>query len=503
MNVEWALSRRMNPPVRWLVGLLLPCLPMQSAWSASIPDLLDDPLASRPAVLSRGKPLPGDERIVSCSTGVDHLQPLSLIDAVDLALCNNTRIKAEWAAIKVRAAASGEAKAAFLPTLSGTLSRLNTSTHHPDFPGADTSDRGKTVSAGWNWRIFDFGGRISNLKAAEALLAAALADHDATLQRTLNTTVGAYFDAMTAQASLNARLQATELTNKTLQATNRREERGMAARNDVLQAKTALAKARLAEQRARGDELKSMSMLSYVLGVSQQTPFRLSEPEQTPAVESMHELSDWLEVTRARHPALTSARAQWQAAQERVTTTRSEGLPTLDFVSNFYRNGYPNQGLQSTRSDTTTIGVTLTVPVFEGFARTYKIRGAQAQVEQSEAQWRDIEQQVLLEVVKAYADAQASLVNLGAADGLLSAARETLTSSMNRYDRGAADILELLSVQGALTDAQHERIRCLSEWQSARLRLWATAGVLGREKLIPETSVAQQPREQSFSTFAD
>ena len=451
--------------------------------AAGFPDMWDDPLNARPPVLDNAQALPGDSLAGSCPPAVDLSQPLSLGDAIDLALCNNPQIKSAWASIKVQSAALGEARAAYLPTLNSTLSRLNTATHYPEFSSADTNNWGNTAYAGLNWRLFDFGGRESNKKAANALLAAAMAQHDATLQKTLTTVVGAYFDALSAQAAFNARSQAATLAEQTGLATQRREARGTAARNDTLQAQTALAKSQLAAQRAQGDHRKTLSILAYALGVAQQPRLVLPEQSSMPAVQAIEDLSAWLESTQQQHPAIIAARAQWQAAQAKITSARSEGLPTLDFVSNFYQNGYPNQGLQLTRTDTTTYGVTLTIPIFEGFARTYKIRGAQAQAEQSEAQLQDVEHQILGEVVKAHADAQSSLANLASSENLLSSAQEALISSQNRYERGASDILELLSVQSALADAQQERIRCLSEWQSARLRLWAAAGLMGRNKI--------------------
>jgi len=131
------------------------------------------------------------------------------------------------------------------------------------------------------------------------------------------------------------------------------------------------------------------------------------------------------------------------------------------------------------------------VPLFEGFARIYKVRGAQAQSEQSEAQLQDIKSQILMEVVKAHADAQSSFENLQASHQLLSATEAVVQSSQKRYDKGAADILELLSAQNALVDAQQERVRCLSDWRSARLRLMSSAGVLGRDQFVGKSLMAQ------------
>lgn len=155
----------------------------------------------------------------------------------------------------------------------------------------------------------------------------------------------------------------------------------------------------------------------------------------------------------------------------------------MDYTRNQYQNGYPNQGLSSTNTKVNTIGFTLNVPLFEGFARTYKIRGAQAQSEQSEAQLQDTELQILMEVVKAHADAQQSFENLQASLQLLNATEAAVQSSQKRYDKGATDILELLSAQSALADAWQERVRCLSDWRSARLRLMSSAGILGGDGL--------------------
>lgn len=125
----------------------------------------------------------------------------------------------------------------------------------------------------------------------------------------------------------------------------------------------------------------------------------------------------------------------------------------------------------------------MNVPLFEGFARTYKVRDAQVQSEQSEAQLQDTELQILMEVVKAHADAQSSFENLQASQQLLGAAEAAVQSSQKRYDKGAADILELLATQSALADAQQERVRCLSDWRSSRLRLISSAGLLGKDSL--------------------
>lgn len=468
------------------LGLIL-CLCTAPLQAGELLDRLDkrwdDPLLTRPPVLETGTILPGDQRPALCSeqdTALGIPASLSLVQAVDTSLCHNPQLKSAWAAIKQQAAAVGEARAAYLPTASMGLSRNTNKTWYPNSDVPDAKVQGNSVYATLSWRLFDFGTRQANQYAANALLDAALANHDAVLQKTLAGVIQAYFDVQTALAVWTARQKNEALARQTLEAAQRREGRGAGAQTDTLQATTALAKASLDSSRARGAYHKAQSVLVYVLGVPAGTQFELTE-ELVDSVDSVRQdLDRWLEEAKDQHPSIVAARAQLAAADARVRATQAEGRPSLDVSSNFYQNGRPNQGLPTVKTRESMLGVTLTIPLFEGFARTYKVRGAQAQVEQKRADLQDTEHQVLMELVKAHADAMSALDELAASRQLLEAAQAALASVQRKFDKGAADILEILSTQAALSDAQQERIRCLADWRGARLRLRASAGGLGR-----------------------
>lgn len=329
--------------------------------------------------------------------------------------------------------------------------------------------------------MFDFGTRASSLNQANQLLAAAIASRHAALQRLLADVVGAYFDAVTTQAVRAAREQAATLAQDTLDAVTRREARGAAAGAEVLQARTPAARARLVVQRARADEHKARATLAFLMGGPADrttTAWVLPTDLEVPEAQQLDALAHWLDEARQRHPQIAVARAQLEAARARVASTRHEGMPSLDLNYSYYANGYPNQGLSSVNSKVSNLGLMLSIPLFEGFARTYKVRGAQAQVEQNDANLQQVQQQVALEVLRAHADAVSALGSLDAADDLLAAAEASTQSSRRRYDKGVADLTELLSAQGTLAEAQQERIRSIAEWHAARLRLIASTGQL-------------------------
>ncbi len=469
----------MKRPSGLIVAAVLACQAPVFGSGLSYPPFVD-PLRTKPPVLEKGVVLPGDRAPISCAVPKDFSRPLALGEAVDIALCNNPQIRSSWANIKVRAGALGEAKAAYLPTLTGSLNRTSDNISYPGSNVPSSSVDRTTFQAGLSWRIFDFGGRAASHRAAEDLLAAALASHNATLQKALADVTQSYFDAMTARAALTAAKESEEIAGATLTSAKVREEKGAISQSDRLRATTALANASLEHNRANGDYQKALAVLLQILGVPGNTVILLPDDLSADVEEIGKDLNGWLEDAQKNHPAIIAARKELEAAQNQVTAARSAGLPTLNFSSYYYLNTRPGEAVTINQAREFTAGIGVNIPFFDGFSNTYKIRGAEAQVEQKKAELADTENRIALELIKAYVDATFALQNLDASANLLKAAQEALTVSRRRYDRGAADITELLNTQSSLSDAQRERIRCLAEWHSARLRLLANAGEMGR-----------------------
>lgn len=456
------------------------------AHSFEFPYLLKDPMRTAPEVMQKGVTLPGDSTPIPLSVHKDFTKPLSLNEAVDLALSNNQTVKSAWADIKVQAGALGEAYAPYLPTIQGIVNYTQDRIDYSDSRYI-SSDRGRfNVQASLNWRIFDFGGRTANRYSAQNLLAAALASYDATLQDALSKVVQAYFDATTAASSLKAKVLDEEIARTTLHSAQEREARGTVSQLDTLRAKTALAKASLDRSRAQGDYQKSLAVLRRHLGLPSGRDLTLPPEldDQFGADVESKELALWLENAQKNHPAIVAAKKQVDSAQEQVNAAKSAGLPTLNMAANYYQNTSPGQAVTASSAQETTVILGITIPFFDGFSSTYKIRGAQAKVEKQKAALADTELQVAMSIIRSYADTTSALQNLEASAALLSSAQSALASSQRKYDKGAADITELLSTQTALADAWSERVRCLAEWRSSRLQLLANAGRMGRFAVV-------------------
>ena len=446
-----------------------------------------DPLQANPSVIEvGGSILPGDKIIVPCTQYtniVNAEEELSLSRAVDLALCNNSQVKSTWAAIKIESAALGEARGRYLPTLSISASRINDTTRYPE-SGIPISDiTSNTAYANFSWRMFDFGGRNADRQSANELLNSALANHDAVIQKILISVVTNYFDAQTKQATLVARQRNEILARQIFETFQHKEARGAGSRSDSLQAEASLAKASLDKSRSQGAFRKSLSILVYTLGLPTSANIKLAEDLVDNKNNIQQDLDEWLLQTEKQHPAIIAARAQLESARQQIASVRAEGLPTLDITGSYYQNGHPNQGVTSIQTRENSIGITLTIPIFNGFSNTYRVRGAQARVEQKTADLEDTKQQILMETVKAYADANTALNNLNASEELLNTAKEALFAVQHKFDKGVADVLEILNAQSVLSDAELERIQCLADWRAARLTLFAEAGILGKNEI--------------------
>lgn len=438
-----------------------------------------DPLLSQPPQLANISTWSAGGRTQSCSkSSIDEAlkQVLTLEKAIELALCHSPQIQGAQAAIQVQAAALGETRAAYLPVLNASASRLQDKIRYPD-RDVDMEINSSTFYGSLTWRLLDFGERRANHRSATALLDAAMASHHALSQKILIGIIRAYFDAQTAFASWQGKTKNEDIAQQILTISQRREARGAGSQIETLQASTAWMRATLEKNRAQAGYQKACALLARALNLPAQTPLQLPLDNVNREGTLDQDLNAWLTKIQKYHPALIAARQQVVAAEEKISATRANGLPSLDLTANFYKNGQPNRSLTPNTTETLA-GLTLNIPFFDGFARTYKVRGAQAQLEQKKADLANTEQQILEEVTKAYIDASAALTNLEASKNYLDNTSAALDSLQRKFSQGAADLSITLKAQTEFSEAQQERVRCLSEWRAAQLVFLAYAGEL-------------------------
>ena len=406
-------------------------------------------------------------------------RPLTLADVVDLTLCNNPQTRLLWANARAQAANVGVGMSAYLPTLSAQASDTR---YISNAAGSAGNYRSRNAELSAGYLLFDFGGRSGTLENARQLLVAANATRDATLQANFLAAVQAYYALLSARASVDALNVAEASARESFSAAEARYRAGIATPADKLQAQTALSQARLNLITAQGSTRTAQGTLANVMGFdasTQLTLASLSESIPDPAVEQ--DIGKLIDDARRKRPDLRAAEAQIKAAEAQLEVSRAAGLPSFSLNASTGSQNLPGVPITNTSS----IGVTLSVPLFTGGSNTYQNRAAELQIEGKVAARDILANQIALDVWKAY---QALLTNsqaLIASNDLVASAEQSERMTLGRYKAGVANmsILDVLNAQSTLASARQQHVAALYSFQASRLALAQAIGQLDLTRL--------------------
>ncbi|MDD5298642.1 MAG: TolC family protein [Rhodocyclaceae bacterium] len=407
-----------------------------------------------------------------CQTAAAPARPLSLAEVVDRALCANPQTREAWANARYQAAQLGLAKSAWLPSLSGTVSGSRNHATGGSLQGG-YSQVGVSLAA--SWLIYDFGAREAAVENAVQLLAAANATQDATVQSVFLAVVQAWSQWFAAQAAVEAAQESEKASQESLKAAERRYEVGTATLADKLQARTAWSQAVLTRIKAEGDGKSARGVLMNALGLAADDAQAIASPPamQPPAgfEADLHQI-----IARAleARPDLAAAEAQVKAARASVAQARAAGMPSLSLSAGVGENH--TSLADPTRNDS--LGLTLTVPLFTGYASTYRIRAAEEQLGAKEAERDRIARQVSLDVWKAYHALTTATQSVRASSDLLESAAQSRRVAKGRFDAGVGGILDLLNAESALASARQQDVQARYNWLVARFTLAQAMGRL-------------------------
>lgn len=401
-------------------------------------------------------------------------QPLALADVVQLALCNNPQTRSLWASARAQAATIGVNMSSYLPSLSvsGNGSRSLSS-----ISGQSSGSSSRSVNLTVSYLLYDFGARAANLENAKQLLVAANATRDATLQTNFLTAVQSYYALLSARANVKSLQVAEDAARQSMEAAEARYMAGTATPSDKLQAQTALAQATLNLVTAQGAERTAQGTLANIMGFDASQPFSLAPVtllQPDPEVEQ--DIGKLIEQARKDRPDLAAADAQIKAAEAQLDASRAANMPSISLSAS---TGAQNvTGLPT--SNSSSLGVTVTFPLFTGFRNTYQIRSSQSVLEGKVAARDLLANQVALDVWKAYQTLRTNSQALRTANTLVESAELSEKMTLGRYKAGVTNmsIVDVLNAQSALASARQQRVAALYNFQSSRTALVQAIGVL-------------------------
>ena len=209
---------------------------------------------------------------------------------------------------------------------------------------------------------------------------------------------------------------------------------------------------------------------------------RLEDKAENPS-EGPLDMSLLIEAALKNRPDYQAAKDRLEAQTLRVAVAKAGHWPSLNLVGTYGVRNAPSpedRGKNtSSTEDVGSIGVVLSVPLFEGGRVSAKINEETAILSAARDRLKKLELQIRQETETAALDVLSSTDRFKATEKSIEQAKESLRIESLKYELGRGSITDVLDAQAALLQAETSNCRACIDYHisTARLKL-ATGGSL-------------------------
>ncbi len=452
------------------------CITRNSRWTAGmIPSLLLVMIVGAFRVASAGTTLPRIEG------------PLTMDQAVAHALEKNLRLKMAGADARVMESMRKEATASFWPQLSANgyyvnqrmapnvyTSAGNTMARNYQVFSADQNLDGNFTAM---YSLFAGGRDYYGYKAAAARADSAKymregAGNDAAMQTRLD-----YIAAL--REAENARVTGDLLraTEERLRVTRELFDAGRVPRYYLLRDESERANTIQMDAMARSRADQALIALKTTMGVDLSSSIILADRLDYRAVQVSVE--DGIREAMDKHPELQAAAKERQAAESEVRAAYGNYFPQVAaaFMQDWL--GTRNRGEDRMSENGYSVGVVVTLPIFDGFMRENQLNTAKAKRDRAADSESLTRQRITKDVNNAALMLTAAEKAVEASRVGLDQAQEELRIMQERFQSGRGIQVELLDAQASITRAQFNQVAALADYNTA-WAMWLQA--IGRNR---------------------
>jgi len=400
---------------------------------------------------------------------------VTLADAIQHALAAQPAMVSSHGDVRNASATKRGAWAAFLPSLAlnGSALRSNTARFDPNStellpPGYSYTG---TLSASLN--LFDGFNRVFNVRASSAASDAANAGFVNQRYQTTLVTQQVFFTAL-ANADLVRVAQANvDRAKEEVQIAVNRFQAGAATRSDTLTATVDFGNARLALLQAQANLATAQANLARQIGVNgsaRAVPDSVFPP--------LPDTTGLRAAALGAAPVVTQAEAQARAAGADVWNARSQYWPSLSVAYTNSRTGVdaPELPLLTNYRESFAWRFALTWTLFDGLQRERSQVSASTARDLANAEAADARRQVDAQLTQYLAAMFTAYVQIGITGANVDAATEARRVQQERYRLGAATLLDLLTAEADMTQAEVLQVQARYAYLNARAQVEALVG---------------------------
>ncbi len=397
---------------------------------------------------------------------------LTMAQCVQIALKNHPALgMAEGNRLNAEAAYR-QTRSIFFPQLSasaGVTKNAGTSLIGPIQRVQDYESYSTGVNA--QMMLFDFGKSIYRTSAGSYGVDASIADAAAVEQIVILNAELAYFAYQEAAAVVKVNEDALRSSTQHLRQAKAFFSVGTRAQFDVTKAEVDVANSQVTLLRAQNQFRTARAQLDNAMGI--QTSTMYSTPEYMGLPQFDITLDSAMTIAQTVRPEILSAVSKVSASEALYTSSWLSRFPTVNAAG-----GYTWRGLDFPLSSSWSAGVTISLPLFQGFAIDAGVQQAEAGERIASATYEALVQSVRLDIEQQLLALDEARERIAATAKLVELASETLRLAEARYASGAGSAIEITDATFTLSNARIIEIQAQFDYRSAFIRLERAMGVL-------------------------
>lgn len=363
-----------------------------------------------------------------------------------------------------------QARAALLPNIGGSI-------------GANRVDHGSAVRTG-SWGVnmqqslFNFGS-YKALEGARAQDRAGGFTLEAAGQNLITRTSAAYFNVLVQLETLSAAEAAETALKKQFDFASKRLEVGLAPITDVYEARAQYDGARANTLLARNAAQDAYQALLEITHAPSGNLKGLPD-DFKPALTTDKGADAWVANALANNPTLKAQQASLDAAESSVATARAGHLPTLGLQASYGKaiTGLYDPAFIGANKASTSVGLTLSIPIFSGMATQSNVRSSLAQRDAAADAVEQTKRSIERSTRSAYQAMVAGISQVEALHSSLLSAQKAYDASQVGLEVGTRTVLDVLNNQRTLFSAQQAYAQAKYSFLQSRLLLEQSAGDL-------------------------
>jgi outer membrane protein len=425
--------------------------------------------------------------------------PLTLRQAVNIALEKNPQRKAALADTRAAAADVKQARSFLLPHV--TFSETATAGDDPVFVFGSklrqqrfgASDFALNVlnaplpfgnfatRFGGTWNLFDSLASWRSVNRAEREKDASDRQLERTGQEIVYRVADSYYAVLLAKKQLEVAEQSMKTAEAILERSKNRVESGVVVESDSLSAQVRLGTRKQELIRAQNNLALARAQLSAAMGLSTQSDFEPAD-ELTERNLPATPLEELEKQAIEKRPDLKRIRSEESAQQESVSIAKSSFGPRVNAFADWEAD---NPTLVAGGGGNNWVaGIELQIDLFEGGAKQAQLSRERAMQEKVAAMREMATDAVRLEVRRAYYDVDATRQQLEVARSSIAESKESLRINQDRYEAGISTVTDVLAAEEVARRTQADYWETLCRYYTGYAALELASGALNPQSPV-------------------